>query len=365
MKSRVAPFRLDNASILVTGGTGSFGKTFVRTVLTRYPKLKRLVIYSRDELKQFEMAQQFPKEKYKAIRFFIGDVRDEARLRRALEGIDVVVHAAALKQVPTAEYNPFECIKTNVLGAQNVIEACMSSDVKRVVALSTDKAAAPINLYGATKLCSDKLFVAANGIKGSRDLRFSVVRYGNVMGSRGSVIPFFQEKRSTGMLPITDPNMTRFNISLQEGVEMVLWAITNAWGGEILVPKIPSYRITDVAQAIGPDCEHRIVGIRPGEKIHEEMITASDSPNTVDLGAYYAILPTGGTYSMDEYCSRTRSTPVPSGFCYNSGSNEHFLTVEDLRALIDRQVPFHQPQALELSHVSATDPLRAVACAGR
>ena len=332
------PFSLENASILITGGTGSFGKVFVKTVLERYPAIKRLVIFSRDELKQFEMAQQFPPREYPAIRYFIGDVRDEARLRRAMEGIDIVVHAAALKQVPTAEYNPFECIKTNVLGAQNIIEACLDGGVRRVVALSTDKAAAPTNLYGATKLCSDKLFVAANNIKGGRDLRFSVVRYGNVMGSRGSVIPFFLEKKKTGVLPITDPTMTRFNISLQEGVEMVLWSIANAWGGEILVPKIPSYRITDLAQAIGPECEHPVIGVRPGEKIHEEMITASDSYNTVDLGEYYAILPCGADYTRQGYCQKTASRPVADGFCYNSGTNEHFLSVEDLRQLITEHV---------------------------
>lgn len=334
-----APFSLDRASILITGGTGSFGKAFVKTVLELYPDLRRLVIFSRDELKQFEMAQQFPPARYPAIRYFIGDMRDEKRLRRALEGIDVVVHAAALKQVPTAEYNPFECIKTNILGAQNLIEACLDSDVRRVVALSTDKAAAPINLYGATKLCSDKLFVAANNIKGSRDVRFSVVRYGNVMGSRGSVIPFFLEKRKTGVLPITDPNMTRFNISLQEGVDMVLWSLRHAWGGEILVPKIPSYRITDVAQAIGPDCAHPIVGVRPGEKLHEEMITSSDSLNTVDFGRYYAILPgAGGEYSVADYCRQEGVRAVPAGFCYNSETNEHFLSVAELRELVAEQV---------------------------
>ena len=240
----------NDKSILITGGTGSFGKALVKTVLARHPNIRRLVIYSRDELKQFQMSQQFSSDRYPGIRYFIGDVRDLDRLRRAMEGIDVVIHAAALKQVPAAEYNPFECIKTNVLGAQNVIEACLDTGVQRVVALSTDKAAAPINLYGATKLCSDKLFVAANNIKGHRSITFSVVRYGNVMGSRGSVIPLFLEKRSSGILPITDPGMTRFNISLQEGVDMVLWAVEHTWGGEILVPKIPSYRITDVATAI-------------------------------------------------------------------------------------------------------------------
>jgi UDP-N-acetylglucosamine 4,6-dehydratase/5-epimerase len=329
---------LTNKSILITGGTGSFGKAFVKTVLEQYPNIKRLVVFSRDELKQYEMGQEFSDRKYAGLRYFIGDIRDEPRLRRALEGIDVVVHAAALKQVPAAEYNPFECIKTNVLGAQNLIEACLDSNVQRVVALSTDKAAAPINLYGATKLCSDKLFVAANNIKGHRDIRFSVVRYGNVMGSRGSVIPFFLEKRSNGVLPITDPAMTRFNISLQEGVDMVLWSLENAWGGEILVPKIPSYKVTDLAEAIGPDCEHPIVGIRPGEKIHEEMITASDSTNTVDMGKYYAILPVGAKYTMADYCEKMSATKVKQGFCYESGSNIDFLTVDELRNLIQEHV---------------------------
>lgn len=332
---------LNDRSILITGGTGSFGKAFVQTVLQRYPGIKRLVIYSRDELKQFEMSQKFSPTEYPGLRYFIGDVRDDSRLRRALEGIDVVVHAAALKQVPTAEYNPFECIKTNVLGAQNLIEACLDSHVQRVVALSTDKAAAPINLYGATKLCSDKLFVAANNIKGKRDIRFSVVRYGNVMGSRGSVIPFFMERKKSGVLPITDPRMTRFNISLQEGVDMVLWSIENSWGGEVLVPKIPSYRVTDVARAIGPECRQETVGIRPGEKIHEEMITASDSVNTVDLGRYYAILPSAANYSIDDYCSKTGAQRVEAGFAYDSGRNPDFLTVEQLRTLISTQLVDH------------------------
>ena len=333
---------LDNKSILITGGTGSFGKAFVKTVLGRYPDIKRLVIFSRDELKQFEMAQQFPESKYECLRYFIGDVRDVDRLRRAMEGIDAVIHAAALKQVPTAEYNPFECIKTNVLGAQNVIEACLDTSVKRVVALSTDKAAAPINLYGATKLCSDKLFTAANNIKGHRDLRLAVVRYGNVMGSRGSVAPFFVEQRKTGVLPITDPAMTRFNISLQDGVDMVLWVLENAQGGEIFVPKIPSFRITDLAKAIGPDCEQRLVGVRPGEKIHEEMITASDSLNTVDLGRYFAILPGLDAHAVKNYWASRGGKPVPPGYAYESGSNTSFLSVEQLRQLISEQVT--QPQ---------------------
>jgi UDP-N-acetylglucosamine 4,6-dehydratase len=330
-------FSLSDKSILITGGTGSFGHAFVRTILTRYPEIKRLVVFSRDELKQFEMAQHFSDRQYPGLRYFIGDIRDESRLRRALEGIDVVVHAAALKQVVSAEYNPFEYIKTNVIGAQNLIEACLDTGVRRVVALSTDKAAAPVNLYGATKLCSDKLFVAANNVKGKRDVRFSVVRYGNVMGSRGSVIPFFLDKAKTGELPITDAAMTRFNISLQEGVEMVLWSLEHAWGGEILVPKIPSYRIIDVAQAVAPHCRQVPIGVRPGEKIHEEMITASDSYYTVDLGRYYAILPTGSSYSLHDYCEKTGARPVPMGFSYNSASNPHFLSVEELSRLISAQ----------------------------
>lgn len=329
---------LNHKSLLITGGTGSFGKAFVATVLQRYPDIKRLVVYSRDELKQFEMAQEFGDARYPAMRYFIGDIRDGARLHRALEGIDIVIHAAALKQVPAAEYNPFECIKTNVLGAQNLIEACLDTQVKHVVALSTDKAAAPINLYGATKLCSDKLFIAANNVRGHRDLRFSVVRYGNVMGSRGSVIPFFMDKRKGGTLPITDPQMTRFNISLQEGVDMVLWALEHARGGEIFVPKIPSYRITDVAKAIAPECDQHVTGIRPGEKIHEEMITTSDSFNTVDLGRYYAILPTSAPALMNAYCAETGATPVPQGFAYNSGTNPDFLSVEQLQQLIAQHV---------------------------
>lgn len=327
-----------DTSILVTGGTGSFGKAFVSRILDRFPDIHRLVVFSRDELKQFEMSQMFPESKYPGIRYFLGDVRDEKRLRLALEDVDIVVHAAALKQVPAAEYNPFECIRTNVLGAQNLIEGCLAAGVKRVVALSTDKAAAPINLYGATKLCSDKLFIAANNIRGTRDLRFSVVRYGNVMGSRGSVIPFFHARRASGVLPITDARMTRFNISLAEGVDMVLFALANAQGGEIFVPKIPSYRITDVAQAVAPECRIEHVGIRPGEKLHEEMITHSDAPSTLDLGDYYVILPAGRDEIYQQYVKEKQATPVPQEFSYNSGSNPHFLTVDDLRQLIDRHV---------------------------
>lgn len=335
--NRMTSFKLDDASIFLTGGTGSFGKAFVRRVIdTASPR--RLVIFSRDELKQFEMAQEFPESRYPFLRYFIGDVRDAPRVRRAMEGTDTVIHAAALKQVPAAEYNPFECIKTNVIGAQNIIEACLDSGVKRVVALSTDKAAAPVNLYGATKLCSDKLFIAANNIRGARDIQFSVVRYGNVMGSRGSVIPFFLGQRHHGVLPITDPAMTRFNISLDGGVDLVMWALDNATGGEILVPKIPSYRVTDVATAVAPSARQEIVGIRPGEKIHEEMITESDSPNTVDMGEYYAILPSGDPDLIDSYCRHRKATRVAPGFRYDSGTNEEFLSIEELRALIRQHI---------------------------
>jgi UDP-N-acetylglucosamine 4,6-dehydratase (inverting) len=288
-------------SILITGGTGSFGKAFVKEILTNYPEVKRLVVYSRDELKQFEMEQEFPRARYPQMRYFIGDVRDRSRLTRACEGVDTIIHAAALKQVPAAENNPMECILTNIHGAENVINAALDSQVKNVVALSTDKAAAPINLYGATKLCSDKLFVAANNIKGARDLKLSVVRYGNVMGSRGSVIPFFLKKKNEGVLPITDATMTRFNISLEAGVEMVLHALRSAKGGEIFIPKIPSYRITDVAEAVAPKARQQIVGIRPGEKIHEEMITSSDSFYTYDLGKYFTILPSVPNFNVKDF----------------------------------------------------------------
>ena len=330
--------------ILITGGTGSFGKAFIAETMSRFPSIERLVIYSRDELKQWELQQHYPEQQFPQLRFFLGDVRDRARLVRALEGVDTVVHAAALKQVPAADYNPIEFIKTNVLGAENLVQACLDSQVKRVVALSTDKAAAPINLYGATKLCSDKLFVAANNIKGFRELSFSVVRYGNVMGSRGSVIPFFLGRAKTGVLPITHPTMTRFNISLSEGVAMVLWALEHALGGELFVPKIPSYRITDVAEAIGPSCEKPIIGIRPGEKIHEEMITASDSFTTIDLGAYYAVLPSDGRVQQFYQDAGIITNHVPQGFAYNSGSNPEFLSVELLRALIREHVdPAFEP----------------------
>ncbi|HEQ3516638.1 TPA: UDP-N-acetylglucosamine 4,6-dehydratase (inverting), partial [Vibrio cholerae] len=321
------------------GGTGSFGKQFIKTILERYKDVKKIIIFSRDELKQFEIKQQYPHQKYPQLRFFIGDVRDRNRMIQACEGVDVIIHAAAIKQVDTAEYNPTECIRTNIDGAENVIQAALQCGVRDVVALSTDKACAPINLYGATKLASDKLFTAANNIKGSKNIRFSVVRYGNVMGSRGSVIPFFLKKRLDGVLPITHAEMTRFNISLQDGVNMVMYALENHLGGEIFVPKIPSYKIMDIAQAIAPECETEVVGIRPGEKLHEEMITDTDSLNTIDLGKYYAILPSVSfTYTEAEYLAHHKAQKVPFGFKYNSGTNTEWETVESLRELIKEHV---------------------------
>lgn len=325
---------IENRSILITGGTGSLGKALTAHILTKFPEINRLVIYSRDEQKQFEMAQEFPASKFPQMRYFIGDVRDKERLTRAMKGINYVIHAAAMKHVPIAEYNPDECIKTNVGGAQNVVQACLDTGVERVVALSTDKACAPINLYGATKLTSDKLFIAANNIKGNNPISFSVVRYGNVMGSNGSVIPFFFKKRKSGTLPITDSKMTRFNISLQEGVDMVMHALFTAWGGELFVPKIPSYRITDVATAVDPNCKQVVVGIRPGEKIHEEMITYSDSFYTYDLGKYYVILPPTHSWKLNDFIKEFNAVLVPQGFSYNSGDNSEWETVESMRTLI-------------------------------
>ncbi len=329
---------LSGKSVLITGGTGSLGKALTAHILKQSPQIKRLVIFSRDEQKQFEMAQEYPSSEFPQLRFFIGDVRDFERVKRAFRGVDYVIHAAAMKHVPIAEYNPMECVKTNILGAENIINACTDTGVKSVVALSTDKAAAPVNLYGATKLASDKLFVAANNIVGSNPIRFSVVRYGNVMGSNGSVIPFFLKKRKEGILPITDPTMTRFNISLQGGVDMVMHALETAWGGEIFVPKIPSYRISDVAEAIGPDCEKPVVGIRPGEKIHEEMITSSDSFYTYDLGKYYAIVPTTHRWKVEDFVKEFKAKKVPMGFRYNSGENTEWESVERLRELIREHV---------------------------
>ncbi|MFC5194202.1 UDP-N-acetylglucosamine 4,6-dehydratase (inverting) [Bizionia hallyeonensis] len=330
---------LKGKSILITGGTGSLGKALTTHILSKYPDLRRLIIFSRDEQKQFQMAQEYPSDTYPQIRYFIGDVRDKERLVRAFQGVDYVIHAAAMKHVHIAEYNPDECIKTNIGGAENVVDACFKTKVERVVALSTDKACAPINLYGATKLTSDKLFIAANNIKGENPIRFSVVRYGNVMGSNGSVIPFFiNKKKEENVLPITDPNMTRFNISLQGGVDMVMHALEHAWGGELFVPKIPSYKILDVANAIGPDCDKPVVGIRPGEKVHEEMITASDSFYTYDLGKYFTILPPTHKWSLEDYISNFNAKKVPYGFSYNSGDNDDWETVQTLRNLIKQHV---------------------------
>lgn len=334
---------LNNKSILITGGTGSFGNKCVETILNNYPNVKRIVIFSRGELKQYNMRKKYPENKFPQLRYFIGDIRDKDRLIRACQGIDIIIHAAAIKQVDTAEYNPDECIKTNVTGAQNVIDAALICGVTDVVALSSDKACAPINLYGATKLTSDKLFVAANNISGRKDIRFSVVRYGNVMGSRGSVIPFFIEKKLSGAkeLPITDRRMTRFNISLEEGVVLVLYALKNHLGGEIFVPKIPSYRIVDVATAIAPELKQVEVGIRPGEKLHEEMITSNDAINTIDIGKYYVILPSitfNGKRSKDDFIQHYNATPLPENFHYSSDSNSEWETVESIREKIIKYV---------------------------
>lgn len=329
---------LTNKSILITGGTGSLGKALTKHIFEKYPDVGKVIIFSRDEQKQFQMAHDYPSNKFPQIRFFVGDVRDKERLIRAFKGVDYVIHAAAMKHVHIAEYNPDECIKTNIGGAENVVHAALETGVDRVVALSTDKACAPINLYGATKLTSDKLFIAANNIKGWNPIRFSVVRYGNVMGSNGSVIPFFIKKRKEGMLPITDPEMTRFNISLQGGVDMVMHALEHAWGGELFVPKIPSYKIMDVAEAVGPECEKEVVGIRPGEKVHEEMITPSDSFYTYDLGRYYAILPSNPRWKLDEFIETFNAKKVPLGFKYISGENSEWETVDSLRSLIKEHV---------------------------
>lgn len=327
-----------NKSILITGGTGSFGRAFVSYVLKKWPDVKRLVVYSRDEQKQFQMDQEFSTEKYPQMRYFIGDVRDLDRLKRAMNGIDFVVHAAAMKHVHIAEYNPDECVKTNVGGAENVIKACLDCGVKSVVALSTDKACAPINLYGATKLTSDKLFIAANNITGWNPIKFSVVRYGNVFGSNGSVVPFFLKKRNEGHLPITNANMTRFNITLNQGVEMVIAAFENSWGGELYVPKLASYHILDIAKAIAPNIDIIDIGIRPGEKIHEEMITTSDSFYTYDHGEFYTILPSKPKWNLKDYIAKFNPEKVPLGFNYNSGDNTDWITLEDIVKLIKEYV---------------------------
>jgi UDP-N-acetylglucosamine 4,6-dehydratase len=328
---------MNGSAILLTGGTGSFGQKFTEIVLRDHSHIDRLVIFSRDELKQYEMATRFSPSQYPQLRYFIGDVRDKERLWRAMEGVDTVIHAAALKHVPVAEYNPFEAIKTNVMGAQNVIEVAIDRGVRRVVALSTDKAAAPINLYGATKLCSDKLFVAANNFKGKHDVRFSVVRYGNVIGSRGSVIPLYLRLRKSHPLPVTDTRMTRFNITLDEGVRLVLFALEDMHGGEIYVPKIPSYRLVDVAEAITPGGDIEIIGIRPGEKLHEEMITETDALSTLEFDNYFIIVPSSRSVTDSDWAARG-GRPCPFGFRYSSDSNGSWLTVEDLRRLIREYV---------------------------
>lgn len=317
---------LNNSSILITGGTGSFGHTFVPMTLAKYNP-RRLVIFSRDEMKQWEMAKLYQNDE--RVRFFIGDVRDKDRLSRALKGIDYVVHAAATKIVPTAEYNPFECVKTNINGAMNLIDACIDQGVKRVVALSTDKASSPVNLYGATKLASDKLFIAGNSYSGTQDTRFAVVRYGNVMGSRGSVIPFFHTQADKGVLPITDARMTRFMITLEEGVDLVWHAFDDMVGGEIYVKKIPSMKVTDVAHAIAPAAQHEIVGIRPGEKLHEQMIGSEDAPHTYEYEGHYKILPAIHNWSQDT-ARINGGQPVHPDFTYSSDNNPEWMSIETL-----------------------------------
>ncbi|WP_035727332.1 UDP-N-acetylglucosamine 4,6-dehydratase (inverting) [Eisenibacter elegans] len=333
---------LNGKSILITGGTGSFGQKFVAAILQTYPKVKRVVIYSRDELKQFEMQHHTPYGNHPALEFVIGDIRDAQRLTRACLGIDYLIHAAALKHVPIAELNPMECIKTNVFGSENVINAALDTGVKKVIALSTDKAAAPINLYGATKLCADKLFIAANNMRAANPVSFAVVRYGNVMGASGSVIPFFIEKRQSGVLPITDPAMTRFNITPEAGVNAVLFALENALGGEIFVPRIPSFRIIDLAEAIAPSCEHRIVGVRPGEKLHEEMIIESDALHTLETADYFVIAPHSLIEEYEQTLARYRThyqaQPVAKNFAYSSEKNTQWLDVPTLRRLIQQHV---------------------------
>lgn len=323
---------LNRKTVLITGGTGSFGKKFTEIVLKKYPGIKKLIIFSRDELKQYEMAQKF--SNYDQIRFFIGDVRDKERLYRAMYGIDYVIHAAALKQVPAAEYNPIEAIKTNIGGAENVVNVSIDTGVKKVIALSTDKACNPINLYGATKLCSDKLFISGNHYSGARDTRFSVVRYGNVVGSRGSVIPFFLKQRQTGVLTVTDEKMTRFWITLKQGVEFVLTSLEKMEGGELFVPKIPSMNIMDLAKAIAPECRINIVGIRPGEKLHEYMISEEDSRNTVEFNDHFVIQPEYSWWKANDFIKKNGGQKVQEGFSYNSRDNIEWLSEEELMSMV-------------------------------
>jgi UDP-N-acetylglucosamine 4,6-dehydratase/5-epimerase len=322
---------LNDKTVLITGGTGSFGKKCTEIILKKY-KPKKLIIFSRDELKQFEMAQQFPDSKFDCIRFFIGDVRDKERLSRAFRNVDFIIHAAALKQVPAAEYNPFEAVKTNIIGAQNIIDVAIDQGVKKVIALSTDKAANPINLYGATKLCSDKLFVAGNSYVGREDTIFSVVRYGNVVGSRGSVIPFFMKQRETGILPITDPRMTRFWITLEQGVNFVLDSLKRMVGGELFVPKIPSMNIMDLAKAIAPECKTKIIGIRPGEKLHEVMVPRDEARMTLEFDKFFIIQPK--FWFFERRFKNKNGKPLLEDFEYSSGTNKQWLTLEELRAMI-------------------------------
>ena len=329
-------FTFKDKTLLITGGTGSLGRAITHKVLNTWPEVKKIIIYSRDEQKQYNMALDYPIETYPQIRFFIGDVRDFDRLNRACEDVDYIIHSAAMKHVPIAEYNPDECVKTNIGGAENVIKASLANHVKSVVALSTDKACAPVNLYGATKLTSDKLFISANNIKGNRDLKFSVVRYGNVMGSNGSVIPYYLKKKKEGFLPITHPEMTRFNISLEDGVNMVLYALKSSWGGELFVPKIPSYKILDVAKAIDTKCKIKIVGIRPGEKIHEEMISPSDSYFCYDIGNYFVLLPPTLNWDLNDFIDFFKATKVKPNFHYHSGNNTEWLNSSDLKKLINK-----------------------------
>jgi len=327
---------LNNKTILITGGTGSFGQKFVKTILKKYKKVKKIIVFSRDELKQHDMSQEINDKKYKSIRYFIGDIRDKERLYKAFKDVDIVVHAAALKQVPTSEYNPFETIKTNILGTQNVIDACIDNNVKQLVSLSTDKASSPINLYGATKLCADKIVVGSQNTKGNIQYKACVVRYGNVLGSRGSVLPVFKEQKKNGLLKITSKEMTRFNILLEDGIDLVLWSLKNSKGGEIFVPKIPSYKITDLAKAIAPNCKIKYVGIRAGEKIHEEMISVSEGYNTIDLGKYYSIIPSFSDYSIDQYVKKFGGKKVKNKFSYNSLDNDNYLNVQQIRKLIQK-----------------------------
>ena len=329
---------LNGKSILITGGTGSLGKALTSYILKKYPDVNKLVIFSRDEQKQFMMAQEFNPVNYPCMRYFIGDVRDKDRLIRAFEGIDVIIHTAAMKHVHIAEYNPDECIKTNIGGAQNVIEASLANSVSNVVALSTDKACAPINLYGATKLCSDKLFVAANNYAGIENYKFSIVRYGNVLGSRGSIIPYLLKTSKNGLVNITDLSMTRFNITLNESIEMVLFALKESNGGEIFVPKIPSYRLKDLVKAVSPNCKVNIIGVRPGEKTDEEMISASDSFNTIDIGKYFIILPSSNKKILSKISQKFKIKKFPKNTSYNSGTNKNFLSVLELRKMIKENI---------------------------